>query len=197
MKKPDFRFTEVCFGHQLLARLLGAEIGPAPTGDWELGHSRIKLHPLGQRLFRTKAGHVNLHQMHQDRVQSIPPLTYPAATSFRDTQSPDSRIDKDEGKVECWGYSEHTPIQGLYLRNRLFTTQAHLGFDEDMVKRQIAMRVESGGIKDLEHADRAKETADLEHDGLEVAKAVLRVFSFDDDGMFDKHGKLLEKGSPG
>lgn len=66
----------------------------------------------------------------------------------------------------------------------MFTTQAHLAFDEDMVNRQISMRVESGGIQDQEHADKARETAHLEHDGGEVAKAILRLFQFDDDGAY-------------
>lgn len=29
--RPDFHFLGVCFGHQLLARMLGGEVGPAPT----------------------------------------------------------------------------------------------------------------------------------------------------------------------
>ncbi|KAL2858780.1 class I glutamine amidotransferase-like protein [Aspergillus pseudodeflectus] len=169
--RPDFRFLGVCFGHQLLARLLGGDVGPAPTQDWELGHCRITLTPVGQRLFRTDNDYIHLHQMHQDQVLSPPT----AASAGLELLPADTEI-------AVWGRSEHTPVQGLYIPNRLFTTQAHLAFDEDMVKRQIQIRVESGGIKDLEHADRAAETADLEHDGVEVAKAVLRTFVFDDDG---------------
>ncbi|KAK5806878.1 hypothetical protein VI817_001136 [Penicillium citrinum] len=166
--RPDFHFLGVCFGHQLLARMLGGEVRPAPTQDWELGHSRITLTGAGQRLFRTRENYVFLHQMHQDQVVDLPGgngLLEPGT------------------KIECWGQSEHTKIQGLYIPNRLFTTQAHLAFDEDMVKRQIQIRVDGGGIKDLEHADRAAETAHLEHDGVEVAKAILRLFVYDDDGM--------------
>ncbi|KAL2812226.1 class I glutamine amidotransferase-like protein [Aspergillus cavernicola] len=173
--RPDFRFLGVCFGHQLLARLLGGSVGPAPSQDWELGHCRITLSPVGQRLFRTCADHVHLHQMHQDQVVSPPT----AASAGPDMLSPDT-------KIACWGRSEHTPVQGLYIQNRLFTTQAHLAFDEDMVRRQIQMRVDSGGIKDLGHADRAADTADLEHDGVEVAKAILRLFVYDDDEVGDK-----------
>ncbi|KAJ5135719.1 uncharacterized protein N7515_004997 [Penicillium bovifimosum] len=171
IKRPDFRFLGVCFGHQLLARLLGGSVRPAPSQDWELGHCRIMLAPAGQRLFRTRDDHIHLHQMHQDQVVSVPT----AASAGPDMLSADTEI-------ACWGRSEHTPVQRLYIPNRLFTTQAHLAFDEDMVRRQIQIRVDSGGIKDLEHADRAAETAHLEHDGVEVAKAILRIFVYDDDG---------------
>ncbi|KAL2809378.1 class I glutamine amidotransferase-like protein [Aspergillus granulosus] len=171
VNRPDFRFLGVCFGHQLLARLLGGQVRPAPSRDWELGHCRIMLTPVGQRLFRTHDDYIHLHQMHQDQVVS-PPTAISAGPDMLSTDT----------EVEVWGHSEHTAIQGLYIANRLITTQAHLAFDEDMVKRQIQMRVDSGGIKDLEHADRAAETADLEHDGVEVAKAILRTFVYDDDG---------------
>ena len=170
ISRPDFHFVGVCFGHQLLARLLGGEVGPAPSQDWELGHSRIELTPTGQRIFRTLEDHIHLHQMHQDQVVRAPT----AASAGAELLAHDT-------DVLVWGRSEHTPVQGLYIPNRLFTTQAHLAFDEDMVKRQIQIRVDAGGIKDLEHADRAAETAYLEHDGVEVAKAVLRLFVFDDD----------------
>lgn len=109
--------------------------------------------------------------MHQDQI-----LEAPTVASAGDMLSNDTDI-------HVWGKSDHTAVQGLYIPNRLFTTQAHLAFDEDMVKRQIQMRIDSGGIQDLEHADQAAETADLEHDGILVAAAILRLFRFDDDGM--------------
>lgn len=167
----------MCFGHQLLARLLGGSVAPAASGDWELGHSRIDINATGQRLFRTRSDHIFLHQMHQDQVTQ-PPTPHSAG----------ELLPRGQGQTEaaevvcCWGSSPHTAVQGLYMANRLFTTQAHLAFDEDMVRRQIQMRVDSGSIEDLEHADRAAETAHLEHDGLEVAKAIMRLFMFDDDG---------------
>ncbi|KFA70251.1 hypothetical protein S40285_07890 [Stachybotrys chlorohalonatus IBT 40285] len=170
-RRPAFCFTGVCFGCQLLARLLGAKIGPAPSGDWELAHSKINLSPVGQRLFRTKKPEIFLHQMHADQVKEMP-----------GPETADGLL-KPDTEVQCWGSSEHTPIQGLYIPSRLFTTQAHLAFDEDMVRRQIEMRVESGGIQDLAHADQARETAHLEHDGDKVAAAILRVFQFDNDGV--------------
>jgi hypothetical protein len=53
-------------------------------------------------------------------------------------------------------------------------------FDEPLVKRQLEMRVESGSVS-KEDADQAVERAGWTHDGLLVAKAVLRFFHGDDD----------------
>lgn len=164
-------FSGVCFGHQLLCRLLGAEVVPEPSGDWELGHSKVSLHEIGKRLFRAEDDHVHLHQMHQDHVVSPP------------TRETARGLLGSGEKVQVWGYSDHTAVQGVYIRGRLFTTQAHLAFDEGMVRSQIEMRVESGGIEDLEHADRATETAHLEHDGNLVAAAILRFFHDEDDNI--------------
>jgi len=163
-------FSGVCFGHQLLSRLLGAEV--KSTGEWELGHSRIDLKPVGKKLFRTKDDYIHLHQMHQDHVVT------PPSTSSSDLLSSDQ-------KVEVWGSSGHTEVQGLYVRNRIFTSQAHMAFDEKMVKREIQMRIESGGIDDddEEVKERAVETSHLEHDGVELASAILRFFHWEDDGI--------------
>ncbi|KAM7217973.1 gmp synthase [Rhypophila decipiens] len=176
LQHPKMHFSGVCFGHQLLCRLLGAEISPALTGDWELGHSKVSLNEVGKKLFRTEDDHVHLHQMHQDQVVS-PPTRETAAELLAGTARGGSE------KVEVWGHSDHTAVQGVYIRGRLFTTQAHLAFDEGMVKRQIEMRVESGSIEDLEHADQAAETAHLQHDGELVAAAILRFFHDEDEDI--------------
>ncbi|KAK0620425.1 GMP synthase [Immersiella caudata] len=168
-RRPDIRFSGVCFGHQILCRLLGAEVAPSPSKDWELGHSKINLNKLGQKLFRTDDPEIYLHQMHQDHV-----VAPPTPQSSNGLLSPGT-------SVEVWGHSEHTAVQGVYIPGRLFTTQAHLAFDEEMVKRQIEMRVNMGSIDDTEHADMAAERADLEHDGEVAAAAILRFFHGEDD----------------
>jgi GMP synthase-like glutamine amidotransferase len=168
---PKMHFSGVCFGHQLLCRLLGAKVAPAPSGDWELGHRQISLNPIGKKLFRTDDDEIHLQQMHQDQVVSPP------------TVESSSSLLEPGAKVEVWGYSDHTAVQGIYVQNRLFTTQAHMAFDDKMVKTQIEMRMERGSIEDKDHADQAAETADLEHDGDRLAMAILRFFHFEDDGI--------------
>jgi GMP synthase-like glutamine amidotransferase len=166
-ERPNMRFSGVCFGHQILARILGAKVEPTRGGDWELAHTEMDLTPVGQRLFRTNSYKLSLHQMHQDQVITVP------------SHFTTSLLTPDD-KVEVWANSEHTKVQGLYIRERLFTSQGHLGFDENMVHRQIQTRVESGGIKDENQAGEAKETAHMKHDGNIVAGAILRFFHGDD-----------------
>jgi GMP synthase-like glutamine amidotransferase len=83
-------------------------------------------------------------------------------------------------KVHVWGTSEHTGVQGCYIHKRMFTSQGHMEFNDRMVKKELEQRVESGSL-DEKDADEAAERADWMHDGLLVAKAVLRFFHGDDD----------------
>lgn len=161
------RFSGVCFGHQVLCRMLGSTVESTPGSKWELAHTEIKLTALGKKLFRSKEDQLFLHQMHQDHVANAPSEEV-------------SDLLRDSPPVEIWGSSETTEVQGVYLKDRLFTSQGHLGFDEDMVKRQIELRQDSGSIEDEEHARAAKETAEMEHDGEIVASAILRLFHGED-----------------
>ncbi|KAL8789502.1 MAG: hypothetical protein Q9213_001115 [Squamulea squamosa] len=172
--RPDIRFSGVCFGHQILCRALGAKIDSTPNSKWELAHVPITLTPIGSRLFNNPPdGKIHLHQMHQDHV------VYPPSSST--TPLLPEQNDRD---IHVWGSSETTEVQGVYIRKRLFTTQGHLGFDEDMVHRQIEMRLEAGSIdveKDKEELENARDTAEWEHDGVVVAGAIVRFFHGDDD----------------
>lgn len=166
-KRPDILLSGVCFGHQILSRLLGASVEPTPGGRWELAHTEMSLSPIGKKLFRTKDGKLSLHQMHQDQVTTVP-------------SAETTDLLKEDQKVHVWASTDHTKIQGLYIKDRIFTSQGHLGFDEKMVQRQIEMRQDAGSVEDTEHADEAKETAHMKHDGLVVAGAILRFFHGDD-----------------
>ena len=166
-ERPDIRFSGVCFGHQLLCRSLGSTVEQTAGGRWELAHTKIKLTETGQKLFRTTDGEIHLQQMHQDQVMDAP--------SHEKT-----KLLAGDAKVRVWGSTEHTPIQGVYITERLFTSQGHLGFDEPMVRRQVQCRVESGGITCPVAVEVANETAHMEHDGLVVAAAILRFFHGDD-----------------
>ncbi|CAI6331434.1 unnamed protein product [Periconia digitata] len=167
--RPDIRFTGICFGHQILCRVLGSTVRPNEDGEWELSHTPIELTNIGRSLFNLPSteSHIGLHQMHLDTVVDAPDAS---KTELLDNNT----------KVYVWGSSEHTEVQGVYIRKRLFTTQGHMEFDQHKVKRQLEMRVKSGSVEE-EAAEEASERADWMHDGLIVAEAVLRFFHGDDD----------------
>ncbi|CZT51890.1 related to anthranilate synthase component II [Rhynchosporium secalis] len=166
---PHMRFSGVCFGHQVLCRALGSEVSPSPGEEWELSHTQINLTKTGSALFRTKDSHkIHLHQMHMDHVVDAP------------TSVSSKGLIKDDESVDVWGSSEMIPIQGVYIRERLFTSQGHLGYDEEMVKRHVDARWEKGLIKDEKQVEEAKEKAGFDHDGLLVAAAILRFFHGED-----------------
>ncbi|KAJ1331256.1 glucosinolate gamma-glutamyl hydrolase [Microdochium nivale] len=170
--RPDIRFTGICFGHQILCRALGSEVRPQRNNEWELSHTKLTLNEVGRRLFAIPASeppHIYLHEMHLDKVIHAPD---PRRTDLL----------PDDTQVHVWAASDHTEVQGVYIHRRLFTTQGHMEFDEAMVRRQLEMRVESGTLEESEAAE-AEERAEWMHDGLVVAKAVLRFFHGDDDAM--------------
>jgi GMP synthase-like glutamine amidotransferase len=44
------RVIGVCFGHQIVARALGARVAPSP-GGWELSVTEVQLSKEGRRVF--------------------------------------------------------------------------------------------------------------------------------------------------
>ncbi|KAL2070183.1 hypothetical protein VTL71DRAFT_13209 [Oculimacula yallundae] len=166
-KYPHMRFSGVCFGHQVLCRALGSKVEPSPGENWELSHTQINLTKTGSALFRTESK-IYLHQMHVDHVVDAP------------TSTSSNALIEDDSTVDVWGSSETIPIQGVYIRERLFTSQGHLGYDEQMVKKHVDARFEKGLIKDERQVEEAKDKASLDHDGLLVAAAILRFFHGED-----------------
>ena len=168
--RPQLKLAGVCFGHQILNRLLGGNVDQHPGQRWELSHTSMELTPVGQKLFRTNNKSLSLHQMHQDHVTKLP------------TAASSNGLLREDNKVHVWASSPHTKVQGIYIRDRVFTSQGHLGFDERMVHRQIDLRKQSGSIneKDSNEEAEAREKAHLEHDGIVVAAAILRFMHGDD-----------------
>lgn len=142
--------------------------------EWEFAHTKIDLTTVGQALFRTSEPYVHLHQMHQDQVIQAP--------------SPDKAPLPDmlDHAAHVWGSTSVCPIQGVYLRERLLTTQGHLGYDPQMVREHIERRITLGIVRNTQVAEEAKETAELNHDGLIVAGAILRFFNGDDVDVSDE-----------
>ena len=72
-KRLEIPFLGVCYGHQLLARALGAPVGPHPRG-YELGAATITLPEAGQAfpMFEGVPSGFEALQSHQDVVLDLP-----------------------------------------------------------------------------------------------------------------------------
>ncbi|KAK9439643.1 GMP synthase [Metarhizium brunneum] len=138
----------ICFGHQVIARALGATTAVA-RGGWEVSVSRVDLSPDGQALFG--ASSLNLHQMHRDEVASVP-----------------------EGLV-CLGSSARCPVQGMYKRKAVLSLQAHPEFD-GFIMEQILRARRDQGIFGEEMFGEAVGRAGDAHDGTLVAGKIWDFF---------------------
>jgi GMP synthase (glutamine-hydrolysing) len=74
----------VCYGHQLMGRVLGARVSPHPEG-LELGNTPVTLTPAGRasRLFEGLPDHFDVLSSHSDVVSDLPSgLSHTVAGSF-------------------------------------------------------------------------------------------------------------------
>lgn len=76
------RLVGLCFGHQLIAKALGGEVGPNPSGKFLLGSEKVnstKENSVVSKLF--KNGPLNLLESHSECVTKLPPKAQSIATS--------------------------------------------------------------------------------------------------------------------
>ncbi|KAG8161937.1 hypothetical protein KVR01_007702 [Diaporthe batatas] len=140
------RVIGVCFGHQIIARALGATVAPSPWG-WELSLTEIQLTETGKAVFGT--GKLEVYQTHRDMVVEYPPTVMPLAQS------------------------RHCPTQAMYIPGRLFTVQGHPEFPQFMMAEMLRAHHQSGIILDGPFDDAMKRALG-QHDGIVIAQAFLR-----------------------
>ncbi|KAH8722625.1 class I glutamine amidotransferase-like protein [Phaeosphaeriaceae sp. PMI808] len=143
----------ICFGHQIIGRALGAEVGFNP-GGWEISAHDIDLSEEGSKLLGTKS--IVLHQMHRDALLTLP-----------------------EGAFNL-GCSDRCSIQGMIVPGKAISFQAHPEFDEFIMERIIETRRAQGVFAD-EFAIEGLARAARKHDGVRVCAAILKyVLAFSD-----------------
>jgi GMP synthase (glutamine-hydrolysing) len=104
-------FLGVCYGHQLLGRVLGAKVAPHPQG-LELGNTPVELTPAGQRsaLYRGLPARFEVLSSHVDVVCEMPP------------------------GAELQVRGEFAEIQGFHWRERLYGVQFHPETDPEVLR---------------------------------------------------------------
>ncbi|CAH0020393.1 unnamed protein product [Clonostachys rhizophaga] len=143
-EKHNVRIIGICFGHQIIARALGAEVRKN-TGIWEVSVDLIELSPEGRKIYGVE--HLALHQMHQDIVVGLP-----------------------KGAMNI-GSSPVCEVQGLHIPRRVFSLQAHPEFSESIMLRLLKLRHDQKIFSDALYKS-GIERASRHHDGLLVARAI-------------------------
>ncbi|KAM0556943.1 hypothetical protein ACHAPJ_005619 [Fusarium lateritium] len=134
----------ICFGHQIIARALGAKVAVSP-GGWEICVDRINLNETGQKLLGVPS--LGLHQMHRDAVLEVP-----------------------EGLVSL-GSSSRCEVQGLYKPGRVISFQAHPEFD-DFIMEEIMESRYAQKIFSKEMYEEGISRARAAHDGVLVSAKI-------------------------
>ena len=140
--KQRKKLLGICFGHQLIAHCLGADVGRATSG-WGMG--RMSYEWLGATPLKPASADatLNLLASHQDQVKSLPD----GATLL--------------------ARSEFCPIAAYSVADHVFCIQPHPEFVEDYSAWILAKRPESVSV-DRRASVRAAMA--LPHDGLDVAR---------------------------
>ena len=103
----------ICFGHQLIAHVLGASVGRAPNG-W--GQGRMVYDWLGPEGVADAQGQLALLASHQDQVLTLPP----GATLL--------------------ARNDHCPVAAYAVGDQVLCVQPHPEFDVDYTARLIEAR---------------------------------------------------------
>ncbi|KAI9152140.1 putative glutamine amidotransferase-like protein [Paramyrothecium foliicola] len=163
------RILGICFGHQIVARAMGAEVSKNPQG-WEVAVTKFKLTPKGKEVLGLgddkdevvrlpwssmspfSAAHIQLQsiqQMHTDAVLTVP-----------------------EG-AELLGSNSACSIQGLYSQGRYLTVQGHPEFTDDIITEILTNRHKVGIFPD-DVFNEAIGRAPIHHDGIAIGRAFLK-----------------------
>ncbi|KAF3797557.1 putative glutamine amidotransferase-like protein C13C5.04 [Colletotrichum gloeosporioides] len=140
------RVIGVCFGHQIIGRALGVEVKRSELG-WEVAVVDVNLTEKGKELF--KLDKMRIHQMHRDVVTANPP------------------------GAESLAYTDLCPVQGFYAPKKYITVQGHPEFTGPIVSEVLNVRHKAGIFSDDMFTD-AINRANIEHDGVAIARAFLR-----------------------
>ncbi|KAF5669414.1 GMP synthase (glutamine-hydrolyzing) [Fusarium heterosporum] len=142
------RVVGVCFGHQIIGRAEGAQLGRSNKG-WEVAVTEVDLTDKGKEIFGLDK--MRIHQMHRDIVDKFPEKSIPL------------------------GSNDICEVQGFYSPGKYITVQGHPEFTEEIISEVLFNRHTVGIFTDEVYND-AMKRAPLPHDGVAIAKAFLKFY---------------------
>ncbi|KXH43066.1 glutamine amidotransferase class-I [Colletotrichum simmondsii] len=140
------RVIGVCFGHQIVARALGAQVARSP-GGWELSVTKLELTDEGKEVFGSES--LSIYQTHRDAVLDLP------------------------SGVTLLAHTKQCPIQALYVPRRFITVQGHPEFSPFMMSEMLQIRHQAGIIPEEPFKDAMARYSDA-HDGVLIGRSFLR-----------------------
>lgn len=119
-------YVGICFGHQLLAQALGAEVRRAADG-WQVGVQDYEI-VATPGWMEPRPERIALIASHEDQVQAVPP------------------------GAELLARSDGCPIAGLTVGERAWTLQAHPEFVPRLADHLLGLRVDLIGAEKVARA---------------------------------------------
>jgi GMP synthase (glutamine-hydrolysing) len=125
----------ICYGHQLLARALGGEVGYLPGGR-EVGTIEVRCHPGARQdpLFEVLPGVFPAQSSHAQSVVSLPPNAVTLAHSELES------VHAFRAGDRAWGVQFHPEFTEAVMRCYVYKQCSELaeqGLDADVVARAV------------------------------------------------------------
>jgi len=152
--KPRIKLLGICYGHQIIARALGAQC-VRNNGVWEVGPTPLQLTDTGKQIFGVDS--LSIQEMHQDHIPQLPDGVHLLGSTG---------VSYNQGMVR---YAKSADVQTSPSVEdiQIFTVQGHPEFTETLVTGIIDAR-KAAGIFSAEVAEDAMRRRYAQNDGVSV-----------------------------
>ena len=146
--QTDKPILGICFGHQLLAEVLGGNVIKNPKG-WELGSYQIQLTESGLNspLFKDILNNEIFYESHQDFVECLPANSTELSTSDKGNQS-------------------------FVYNDKIFGVQFHPEFSWDVTRMLMDLRIKKGIKVDDETLDKSSKGPVLLNNFIDIIERI-------------------------